>query len=120
MKCQAPPSSAATVATATAVVVVAAISAIVPAAVVTAVVLVLPPKSLPLPHLVDCCLLFVSTAIVNRIIKLIVIVRNDAWYLPKPPEFEYGCLINIRGSIMYFFTKPEDYLVQLLLRLVED
>jgi hypothetical protein len=101
---------AATIATATAVVIVAAISAIVPAAVVAAVVLVSPPPppppSLPLPLLVDCCLLFVSTAVVNRIIKLIV--HNDVWYLPKNPEFEYGCLINIRGSIMYF-TIPEDY-----------
>jgi hypothetical protein len=111
---------AATVATAAAVVVIAPISAIMPAAVVAAVVLVLPPKSLPLPLLVDCCLLFVSTAVVNRIIKLIVIVRNDVWYLPKYPEFEYGCLVNIRGSIVYFFTIPEDYLIQLLLRLSED
>jgi hypothetical protein len=51
-------------------------------------------------------LLFVSTAVINRIIKHIV--HNDAWYLPKNPEFEYGCLIKIRGSIMYF-TIPEDY-----------
>ena len=29
-------------------------------------------------------------------------VHNDAWYLPENPEFEYGCLINIRGSILYF------------------
>jgi hypothetical protein len=65
---------AATVATAAAVDVIAAISAIVPSAVVAAVVLVLlplpplpppppPPPSLPLPLLVDCCLLFVSTAV---------------------------------------------------------
>jgi len=57
---------AATIATAAAVVVIAAISAIVPSAVVAAVVLVSlppPPPSLPLPLLVDCCLLFVSTAI---------------------------------------------------------
>ena len=62
---------AATVATAAAVVVVAAISAIVPSAVIAAVVLVSlpppppppPPPSLPLPLLVDCCLLFVSTAV---------------------------------------------------------
>ena len=52
----------ATIAAAAAVVVVAAISAIVPSAVIAAVVLVsLPPQppSLPLPLLVDCCLLFV-------------------------------------------------------------
>ena len=36
----------------------------------------------------------------NRVIKLIV--HYDAWYLPESPEFEYGCLINICGSILYF------------------
>ena len=41
----------------------------------------------------------------NRVIKCIV--HDDAWYLPENPEFEYGCLINIRGSILYF-TIPED------------
>jgi hypothetical protein len=40
----------------------------------------------------------------NRVIKLIV--HYDAWYLPESPEFEYGCLINICGSILYF-TIPE-------------
>jgi hypothetical protein len=30
------------------------------------------------------------------------IVHNDVWYLPENPEFEYGCLNNIRGSIVYF------------------
>ena len=44
-------------------------------------------------HLSDLLLL-------NRVIKSIV--HNDAWYLPENPEFEYGCLINIRGSIVYF------------------
>jgi hypothetical protein len=76
----------------------------VPAAVVAAVVLV------------SQCLLFVSTAIVNRIIKLIV--HNDVWYLPQNPEFEYGCLINIRRSIMFFLQYH--YLIQLLPRLAED
>ena len=38
--------------------------------------------------------------LLNRVIKRIV--QNDAWYLPENPEFEYGCLINIRGSIVYF------------------
>ena len=38
--------------------------------------------------------------LLNRVIKSIV--HNDAWYLPENPEFEYGCLINIRGSIVYF------------------
>ena len=44
-------------------------------------------------HLSDLLLL-------NRVIKSIV--HNDVWYLPENPEFEYGCLINIRGSIVYF------------------
>jgi len=38
--------------------------------------------------------------LLNQIIKSIV--HNDAWYLPENPDFEYGCLINIRGSILYF------------------
>jgi len=38
--------------------------------------------------------------LLNRVIKSIV--HYDAWYLPENPEFEYGCLINIRGSIVYF------------------
>ena len=38
--------------------------------------------------------------LLNRVIKSIV--HNDAWYLPEKPDFEYGCLINIRGSILYF------------------
>jgi len=36
----------------------------------------------------------------NQVIKSIV--QNDAWYIPETPEFEYGCLINICGSIVYF------------------
>jgi len=44
-------------------------------------------------HLSDLLLL-------NRVIKSIV--HNDAWYLPENPEFERSCLINIRGSIVYF------------------
>jgi hypothetical protein len=48
-------------------------------------------------HLSDLLLL-------NRVIQSIV--YNDAWYLPENPEFECGCLINIRGSIVYF-TIPE-------------
>ena len=36
----------------------------------------------------------------NQVIKSIV--HNDAWYLPETPEFEYSCIINIRGSIVYF------------------
>jgi len=36
----------------------------------------------------------------NRVIKSIV--HNDAWYLPENPEYEYSCLINIHGSIVYF------------------
>jgi hypothetical protein len=36
----------------------------------------------------------------NQVIKSIV--HNDAWYIPETPEFEYGCLINICGSIVYF------------------
>jgi hypothetical protein len=38
--------------------------------------------------------------LLNRVIK--GIVHNDAWYLPGHPEFEYGCVINIRGSRVYF------------------
>jgi hypothetical protein len=39
--------------------------------------------------------------LLNRVIKSIV--HNDVWYLlPENPELEYGCLINIRGSIVYF------------------
>jgi hypothetical protein len=38
--------------------------------------------------------------LLNRVIK--GIVHNDAWYLPGYPEFEYGCVINIRGSRVYF------------------
>ena len=38
--------------------------------------------------------------LLNRVIKSIV--HNDAWYLPENPEFEYGCIINIHGSIVYF------------------
>jgi hypothetical protein len=41
--------------------------------------------------------------ILNRFINSIV--HNDTWYLPENPEFEYGCLINICGSIVYF-TMP--------------
>ena len=64
--CQTSAAITATIATAAVVVVVATISAILPSAVIDAVALVLlppPPPSLPLPLLVDCCLLFVSTAI---------------------------------------------------------
>ena len=43
--------------------------------------------------------------LLNRVIKSIV--HNDVWYLPENPEFEYGCLINICGSILYF-TIPEE------------
>ena len=57
--------------------------------------------------------------LLNRVIKLIV--HNDAWYLPKNPEFEYGCLINICGSIMYFkelytMLVPVIFLVSVLTR----
>ena len=38
--------------------------------------------------------------LLNRVIK--GIVHNDAWYLPGYPEFEYGCVINILGSRVYF------------------
>ena len=38
--------------------------------------------------------------LLNWVIKSIV--HNDVWYLPENPEFEYDCLINIRGSIVYF------------------
>jgi hypothetical protein len=38
--------------------------------------------------------------LLNRVIKSIA--HNAAWYLPENPEFEYGCLINIRESIVYF------------------
>ena len=38
--------------------------------------------------------------LLNRVIKRKV--HNDAWYLPENPEFEYGCIINIRGSIVCF------------------
>ena len=57
---------------------VAAISAIVPSAVVAAVVLVsLPPQppSLPLPLLVDCCLLFVSNAVAVAATAAIVAIN---------------------------------------------
>jgi len=67
---------AATVATPAAVLVVAAVSAIVPLAVVTTVVLVLlPPPSLPLPLLVDCCLLFVSNAVAVAATAAIVAIN---------------------------------------------
>jgi len=57
--------------------------------------------------------------LLNRVIKLIV--HNDAWYLPKNPEFKYGCLINICGSIMYFkelytMLVPVIFLVSVLTR----
>jgi len=51
--------------------------AIVPSAVVAAVVLVslpLPPPSLPLPLLVDCCLLFVSNAVAVAAAAAVVVV----------------------------------------------
>ncbi len=38
--------------------------------------------------------------LLNWVIKSIV--HNDAWYLPENPDFEYGCLINIHRSIVYF------------------
>jgi hypothetical protein len=43
---------------------------------------------------------FSDLLLLNRVIKSIV--HNDARYLPENPEFEYGCLINICGSIVYF------------------
>jgi hypothetical protein len=38
--------------------------------------------------------------LLNTVIKRIV--HDDAWYLPKNPEFDYECLINIRGSMFCF------------------
>ena len=46
---------------------------------------------------------FSDLLLLNRVIKSIV--HNDAWYLPKNLEFEYGCLINIRGSIVYLQSR---------------
>jgi hypothetical protein len=34
--------------------------------------------------------------LLNRVIKRIV--HRDAWYLPENPEFDYECIIDIRGS----------------------
>jgi hypothetical protein len=38
--------------------------------------------------------------LLNPVIKRIV--HDDAWYLPENPEFDYECLINIRGSMLCF------------------
>jgi hypothetical protein len=45
--------------------------------------------------------------LLNRVIKRIV--HDDAWYLSENPEFEYGCLINICGSILHFKIPEEPY-----------
>jgi len=45
--------------------------------------------------------------LLNRVIKRIV--HDDAWYLSENPEFEYGCLIYICGSILYFKIPEEPY-----------
>jgi len=49
-----------------------------------------------------CTALVSDLLLLNQVIKSIVHNDNDVWYLPENPEFEYGCLINIRGSIVYF------------------
>ncbi len=38
--------------------------------------------------------------LLNPVIKRIV--HDNAWYLPENPEFDYKCLINIRGSTLCF------------------
>jgi len=43
--------------------------------------------------------------LLDRVIK--GIVHDDAWYLPGYPEFEYGCVVNIRGRRMYY-TIPQE------------
>ena len=37
--------------------------------------------------------------LLNWVIK--TIAHKDAWYLPKNPEFPYGCLIRISGKSQY-------------------
>jgi len=48
-----------------------------------------------------------NITLLDRVIKHIV--HDNAWYLPENPEFEYGCLTNIRGSILYFTIPQEPY-----------
>ena len=43
--------------------------------------------------------------LLDRVIK--GIVHDDAWFLPGCPEFEYGCVVNIRGRRMYY-TIPQE------------
>jgi hypothetical protein len=38
--------------------------------------------------------------LLNTVIKCIVF--DNAWYLPENPEFDYKCLIYIRGSMLCF------------------
>jgi hypothetical protein len=38
--------------------------------------------------------------LLNRVLKSIV--HYDAWYLPENPEFEYECIIRIRGTSVAF------------------
>ena len=41
--------------------------------------------------------------LLDKVIK--GIVHDDAWFLPGCPEFEYGCVVNIRGRRMYYCPK---------------
>ena len=43
--------------------------------------------------------------LLDKVIK--GIVHDDAWFLPGCPEFEYGCVVNIRGRRMYY-TIPQE------------
>ena len=49
---------------------------------------------------------FSDLLLLNQDIKQIVL--NDAWYLPESPEFEYKCLMKIRG----FQIEGEHYELQ--------
>ncbi len=41
-----------------------------------------------------------NSILLNPVIKCFV--HDDTWYLPENPEFDYKCLINIRGSMLCF------------------
>ncbi len=45
--------------------------------------------------------------LLNPVIKRIV--HDDVWYLPENPEFDYECLINIRGSMLCFQIQGEHH-----------
>ena len=45
--------------------------------------------------------------LLNQVIKRIV--HDGPWNLPENPEFDYECLINIRGSILCFQIEGDHY-----------